>query len=584
MQEDPENPYSYHHHGAGTISGGGGSSRVVVRGRGCNESFRAAVDRSYEAPLGLAEFRSRMETLAEEDNDGPGGMNRVGSDRGGGPVPSGPFLMRGSSRQSSLGAEGISKKGIREKQSKKGSASSSAGSGGILKGIGSMFRFGKHRKTVEIPTQVVREKEVDEVMGEREDGVENPVDVPGVQGRSVKEGSTNERPADSREREREQARMEAQEEQQRIQEQYRRLMQRQRQIEQQQQQSERDMGPPEGGDLPYHHPMHGPQQGHHGVDGGMDGGSSRAERIQQLRAQHQRRHAERRGQYPMDDREERYEEAIRQSLDHHLDSIGNERIRSRLPQGEAVHYGRGGSSVIRMVDDIRGSEVVSTDMEGGSRPESRMGPPSDPAQFSHYVNYEEIQQHLSRRQQHYHSQRRDNRDSPFHHARPVSNFYEYESVLQGTGGAIGHQHNHHQLLMRRQVVAEENMRQVGVAWQQPQRVEGGSLPKRLGGTGGSVGRISGGNYLQPRIYQPASAPNSALKSQGYLMGASQRSSGMQHHPMQSPQKHDGRQSSHHGRTGSSGLMGHSQQSSWRGPYVSTTRIRPTESSPPGSKV
>jgi hypothetical protein len=32
---------------------------------------------------------------------------------------------------------------------------------------------------------------------------------------------------------------------------------------------------------------------------------------------------------------------------------------------------------------------------------------------------------ISRRQQHYHSQRRDNRES---HQRPVSNFYEYESV------------------------------------------------------------------------------------------------------------------------------------------------------------
>lgn len=32
---------------------------------------------------------------------------------------------------------------------------------------------------------------------------------------------------------------------------------------------------------------------------------------------------------------------------------------------------------------------------------------------------------ISRRQQHYHSQRRDNREP---HQRPVSNFYEYESV------------------------------------------------------------------------------------------------------------------------------------------------------------
>lgn len=42
------------------------------------------------------------------------------------------------------------------------------------------------------------------------------------------------------------------------------------------------------------------------------GPQSRTERIHQLRAQHQRKHAERRGQYPMDDREERYEEVIRQ--------------------------------------------------------------------------------------------------------------------------------------------------------------------------------------------------------------------------------------------------------------------------------
>jgi hypothetical protein len=39
---------------------------------------------------------------------------------------------------------------------------------------------------------------------------------------------------------------------------------------------------------------------------------SRSERIHQLRAQHQRKHVERRGQYPLDEREERYEQAIRQ--------------------------------------------------------------------------------------------------------------------------------------------------------------------------------------------------------------------------------------------------------------------------------
>ena len=36
----------------------------VVRGRGCNESFRQAVDRSYEAPLG--ELGNGMETCKSE--------------------------------------------------------------------------------------------------------------------------------------------------------------------------------------------------------------------------------------------------------------------------------------------------------------------------------------------------------------------------------------------------------------------------------------------------------------------------------------------------------------------------------------
>ena len=39
---------------------------------------------------------------------------------------------------------------------------------------------------------------------------------------------------------------------------------------------------------------------------------SRAEKIQQLRADHQRRHRERQGQYPMEDKEEEYEKQIQE--------------------------------------------------------------------------------------------------------------------------------------------------------------------------------------------------------------------------------------------------------------------------------
>lgn len=49
-----------------------------------------------------------------------------------------------------------------------------------------------------------------------------------------------------------------------------------------------------------------------GGGSGMNKEPSRTEKIQQLRAQHQRRHLERRGHYPLEEKEERYEEAIRQ--------------------------------------------------------------------------------------------------------------------------------------------------------------------------------------------------------------------------------------------------------------------------------
>jgi hypothetical protein len=78
-----------------------------------------------------------------------------------------------------------------------------------------------------------------------------------------------------------------------------------------------------------------------------------------------------------------------------------------------------------------------------ARPGSRSGitgTPTDPR----FANYEEIQRHLNRRQAQYHSQRREH---PNRSDRPVSNFYEYESVqsamLAGrqASGLPGYQHH-----------------------------------------------------------------------------------------------------------------------------------------------
>ncbi|KAK7086823.1 hypothetical protein SK128_021088 [Halocaridina rubra] len=95
---------------------------------------------------------------------------------------------------------------------------------------------------------------------------------------------------------------------------------------------------------------------------------SRSERMHQLRAEHQRRHAQRNRTYPTDDIEEQYESAIRQRLD-------------PVPSEPKP--------------DVRHIRSHSYDVYGDSvgRPGSRTGY-ADPHKYSHYVNYEQIQQHL----------------------------------------------------------------------------------------------------------------------------------------------------------------------------------------------
>ncbi|PNF23828.1 hypothetical protein B7P43_G14721 [Cryptotermes secundus] len=386
MQEESDPAYTYRN-AQGAVR--------VIRGRGCNESFRAAVDRSYEAPLSDLRSRIEMETLAEED--GPQALSM--------PIDCGPRMgpsafgsVRGGPRQSSLNA-------VLDSKNKPGKKKP-----GIFRGIGSMFRFGKHRKTLDVPLQLALRAE--------QEGVEGGEGLCGG------------------EEEREAARRAAQEEQQRIQEQYRRLMQRQRQLENQvcnslQEHVGINASTESGGPLPVgiHHSNHcreGSTSSASSQVGAVPGGASgqsRTERIHQLRAQHQRRHAERRGQYPLDDREERYEQVIRQRLEQ--PQFSNTQQQAHVRSASYDLYGE------------------------MTRPGSRVGI-TDPARFSHYVNYEEIQQHLNRRQQHYHSQRRDNREP---HQRPVSNFYEYESVQ-----SVMRSSQHHDEALRSNQLRNEAMR------------------------------------------------------------------------------------------------------------------------------
>ncbi|XP_065352008.1 partitioning defective 3 homolog isoform X9 [Cloeon dipterum] len=373
MLEDGEVAYSYR--GNGPVK--------VIRGRGCNESFRAAVDRSYEAPLG--EMRQPMETPvaaipAREhvflpplpppakpreraiDVFYPYAVSEEEAEI----QPTGNF-GRGSARQSSLNSALDNKYGKKDAKKK----------AGLFKGIGSMFRFGKHRKGGENALQDKLTEEAEE--------------------------------ADAQEREKEAARQAAQEEHQRIREQYQRLIQRQQQTEMQQQLEQMQM-----------HEQNMP--------------SSRTERIHQLRAQHQRKHVERRGQYPLDEREERYEQAIREMKSNfHHNVPQQERAMSNVrletppqePQPPPI-----------MQNAHRRNP--SYDLYG-DRPGSRLGDPT------------------SRKQMHYHSQRRDPREVP--QQRPVSNFFEYESVIRAGQHTMLHPVHHHQQQQQQQLQQQHQHQQ-----------------------------------------------------------------------------------------------------------------------------
>lgn len=119
----------------GNVPPRSGPQTKVIRGRGCNESFRQAVDRSYEAPL--SGLDSQMETrkyctiivfginlnhylfcyykVAEEETESC--------------ISGAPSSGRNNMRMDL---------GDVEKPTKK--------KPGLFRGLGSMFRFGRHRK------------------------------------------------------------------------------------------------------------------------------------------------------------------------------------------------------------------------------------------------------------------------------------------------------------------------------------------------------------------------------------------------------------------------------------------------------
>ncbi|KAJ3642201.1 hypothetical protein Zmor_025006 [Zophobas morio] len=341
MQEEGDPAYSYR-----GLSGG----PKVIRGRGCEESFRAAVDKHIVDPNHQSEISAKKHWLLDgpmENEREIDGFNNV----------------RGAPRQSSLNAALDGKhKSAKKKPS-------------LLKGIGSMFRFGKHRKMefTNIDVQHYHHS--------------NEFDSNANQQAPVQETEHENQNANERLQEQQQQNQRIQ---QLIQQQQQRepLYQRHgfvhRHAEQVQVIPENSVAPP----VKYRNQVN------------VDQGQRRAERKVH---DHRMRHT----YYQTDEREPIYDQRPNQ--------VNN--------------YG-----------------------EYGGRPGSRSGI-TESVPFTHYVNYNELQNHLSRkdplsdsqivqmrlqvqqqrlkveeesRKQHqYHSQRQARTDNQL---RPVSNFYEYESI------------------------------------------------------------------------------------------------------------------------------------------------------------
>uniref|UniRef100_A0A8C3APT0 Par-3 family cell polarity regulator alpha, b n=1 Tax=Cyclopterus lumpus TaxID=8103 RepID=A0A8C3APT0_CYCLU len=110
----------------------------IIRGRGCNESFRAAIDKSYDRPAATEEDDEGMETLEEDTEE----SSRSGRDSVSTVADQTP-LTAAAEKPLVNGKEKEKEKKKQEGGKEKDKAKAKKG---MLKGLGDMFRFGKHRK------------------------------------------------------------------------------------------------------------------------------------------------------------------------------------------------------------------------------------------------------------------------------------------------------------------------------------------------------------------------------------------------------------------------------------------------------
>ncbi|XP_016296120.1 partitioning defective 3 homolog [Sinocyclocheilus anshuiensis] len=114
----------------------------IIRGRGCNESFRAAIDKSYDKPgvtiVNPDEDDEGMETLEEDTEE----SSRSGRDS----ISTATDLTLPPSNTEKQLNGGRTKEDKKKERGGKDKKDKSKAKKGVLKGLGDMFRFSKNRK------------------------------------------------------------------------------------------------------------------------------------------------------------------------------------------------------------------------------------------------------------------------------------------------------------------------------------------------------------------------------------------------------------------------------------------------------
>lgn len=117
----------------------------IIRGRGCNESFRAAIDKSYDKPM-VDDDDEGMETLEEDTEESSRSGRESVSTSSDQPSYSLERQMNGDPEKRDKAEKKKDKAGKDKKKDREKEKDKLKAKKGMLKGLGDMFRFGKHRK------------------------------------------------------------------------------------------------------------------------------------------------------------------------------------------------------------------------------------------------------------------------------------------------------------------------------------------------------------------------------------------------------------------------------------------------------